>query len=201
MLSPLEVTVQAFDAKDRNPARLALYESSSEIAGIDAGDRNAASIEIALGNAGSFDIKVRIESEESGFDENSFRITATGVPMTDCFSAAKADTFVYSQEGSIEELRGKCVSKSLCDKCETSMECRNAWLSRAGTVVEASADYAYVVEQMSKCDEIQASAPAAAEPPAPPGPNTEPPPAANPEPQLPQTCFADDPTCNTLTQH
>lgn len=152
MLSPLIITVQAFDSKDRSPARPVLFESISEIAGVKAGDENSAKAGIVLGNSGSFDVKVKIESEESGLWEKSFKIEASGIPHTDCVSVAKVDTFMYPDAGSIEELRGECVSKALCDKCETSFECRTAWLSRAGSVVSAGNEYAYIIESPQACE-------------------------------------------------
>lgn len=146
---PLTAKVQVFNKLDNNPLKEPLFENQKQVSKAKAKEVKSENIEVLFYSAGDFEIKVSVESEESGKDEKTVEIKASGIPRTDCTATIAESPEWYS--GTIEELQGKCVSKANCEKCSTSFECRNSWLSREATVAAASNEYAYTVEISSLC--------------------------------------------------
>jgi len=148
-LQSLTAIVKVFNKLDSNPLKEPLFESEKTIPKLKVGEAKSESIEVVLNSAGSFDIRLFVESEEAGKDEKRTEVKAFGIPATECLASSKASSEWYS--GTIEELQGKCVSKANCEKCSTAFECRNAWLSKEASVIEAESDYAYVIESEQAC--------------------------------------------------
>lgn len=148
-LQSLTAKVKVFNKLDSNPLKQPLFESEKTIPELKAGEARSESIEAVLNSAGTFELRLFVESEEAGKDEKISEIKAVGSPATDCTAGSLESSEWYA--GTIEELQGKCVSKASCEKCNTSFECRNAWLSREASVIEAGSDYAYVIESEQAC--------------------------------------------------
>jgi len=142
---------QVFNAEDSSPLKQPLLEASQEIGKLGAGEAKAQKMQLRLSSPGKLEVKVSVSGENSGSDLKRAIVQASGIPATDCAALSRQSPEFYSSSGSIEELQGKCVSKALCGNCNTSFECRQAWLSREGIVVSASSEYSYIVLQDSLC--------------------------------------------------
>ncbi|MDO8647991.1 MAG: hypothetical protein Q7R70_06295 [Candidatus Diapherotrites archaeon] len=143
--------VKVFNASDTNPSKEPLLEASQEIGKLQAGESKTQKMQLLLSSPGKLEVRVSVSGENSGSDLKKAIVQASGIPATGCAALGRQAPEFYSSSGSIEELKGKCVSKALCGSCSTSFECRQAWLSREAVVVSANSDYAYVVLQDSQC--------------------------------------------------
>jgi hypothetical protein len=153
MQEELTARVKVFDRKDNNPLKQPVFEAEKTLPKLKAGETASENIEAEISYAGSFDVKASIESEESGKDEKTLKVEASGIPQTNCKALQKEHPEIYSSTGSITELQGKCVSKAYCTDCLTSFECRQAWLSKEASVTAAGNDYAYIIELPQLCNE------------------------------------------------
>ncbi|MFH0955122.1 MAG: hypothetical protein V1777_03380 [Candidatus Micrarchaeota archaeon] len=77
---------------------------------------------IELDSPGNYEIVVRAESDNAGFDEKKLPLKVTGSQASDCRPITEvAPLKIWNSDTS------ECMSKFFCENCSLGIDCRDAW--------------------------------------------------------------------------
>ncbi len=99
-----------------------ISEETSEAENIDAGQSSSARIETRILTPGEYRVRVIVEGENAGSDEEVFVLSAEGEMVSLC----DADTS-RAFEKNVDGFLNMCREKRFCTGCGFSFECRNVW--------------------------------------------------------------------------
>lgn len=129
-------------------------ESGRKLDALKAGESKSFELSIPVNSPGNYVLELLVESEETGFDKKETEFTASGT-ASNCTATSKGLAESYSNTGSIENLRGNCVSRANCKNCNPAFECQNAWNAKEPKSIFESAEpsYAYQVLEITECSQ------------------------------------------------
>lgn len=99
-----------------------ISEETSGAENIDAGQSSSARIETRILTPGEYRVRVIVEGENAGSDEEVFVLRAEGEMVSLC----DADTS-RAFEKSVDGFLNMCREKRFCTRCGFAFECRNVW--------------------------------------------------------------------------
>jgi hypothetical protein len=98
-----------------------LKEKTKEFGELLAGEEKEFTLYFNLTEKGNYELKARVQGENTGFDERALRLKVIDSRKSHCTATA------FDEKGQFSEEKQLCYKKFYCEGCEYAFQCKEAW--------------------------------------------------------------------------